>query len=119
MNFQEKLSELKISSVKNQQFYNKNFDSLFAYLNSKIGKIIYPENFARKYNIDYLEAQKILLELVKEKITIPFYRLEILGKSEHEDFDTLSEIPDTYELNDEVIEAPLEHIYLLFKVSKK
>ena len=73
----------------------------------------------KKYNIDYLEAQKILLELVKEKITIPFYRLEILGKSEHEDFDTLSEIPDTYELNDEIIEAPLEHIYLLFKVSKK
>ncbi len=118
MNFQEKLSELKINSVKNQQFYNKNFDSLFEYLNSKIGKIIYPEIFARKYNIDYLEAQKILLELVKEKITIPFYRLEILGKPEHEDFNTISEIPDIYELNDEIIEAPLEHIYLLFKVNK-
>lgn len=99
-----------------QQIQEAQIVELNKLLIEKRGKIIFPEILAKRININYSKAQEILFKLEKSKITKFIFRVEIHETGFFNDYESLSDIPEELEIEDEIISNLLERTYVLFKV---
>lgn len=87
------------------------------YLSTKNKKIIFPDVFARKFQLDKISTKKILIFLLEQNIISLLYRVKV--DSYYWDYRTLADIPKVIDIDDRLIEDVLERTYILFEVVNK